>query len=429
MKKHLLFIVTFLSLQYCHAQCPSIKGIFINACGVVTSGEEGLNEFMVIKNGTTSTLASDIIIKVPSANGGTPNSTTLGFDTKANATTLITNFDAVITNSSCKSTGATPILVPLGATDIIPANADLIVFTGGKFETYPYNFNSYCGQTLYVLLNLKTAAPTTGAFANAAPRTSTIATTGCNTGAIKSYTYATPANAAVPGGSPASAGAGDGDYFSFTLPDNPTLASGNSGAGTSGGFASNNGCGIPPPSIVLPINNIKINAIANKTFNTIHWQTELEINVRKFIVEKSTDDAVTFLEIGNLTAKGNNATYSYNDVAIQKTKTYYRILIVDIDGKKTYSSIVNIINENSTTFICYPKLASSIVNLQWEATENKSTIVTVIDNIGRVLLFKKLNSLVGYNKTIINIDALSKGQYFIRMNDGNNKITESFIKQ
>jgi hypothetical protein len=428
MKKQLLFILSFLFFQYCHAQCPSIKGIFINACGVVTSGEEGLNEFMIIKNGTTSTLASDIIIKVPSANGGSPNSTTVGFDTKANATTLITNFDAVITNPSCKSTGATPILVPLGATDNIPPNADVIVFTGGKFETYPYNFNSYCGQTLYVLLNLKTVAPTSGAFANAAPRTSTIATTGCNAGAIKSYTYATPANAAVPTGSPTSAGAGDGDYFSFTSPDNPTLASGNSGAGTSGGFASNNGCGIPPPSIVLPITDIKINAIANKIFNTIQWQTALEIDVQKLVVEKSTD-GITFFEIGSSTPKGNNGTYSYNDAAIQKTKTYYRILVVDIDGKKTYSSIVNIINDNSTTFICYPKLASNTVNLQWEAKENKSTVVTVIDNVGRVLLLKKLNSLVGYNKTTINIDALSKGQYFIRMNDGNNKITESFIKQ
>jgi hypothetical protein len=428
MKKQLLFIVSFFFLQYCHAQCPSIKGILINACGVVTSGEEGLNEFMVIKNGITSTLASDIIIKVPSANGGTPNSTTLAFDTKANATTLITNFDGVITNPSCKSTGATPILVPLGATDNIPANADVIVFTGGKFETYPYNFNSYCGKTLYVLLNLKTVAPTTGAFANTAPRTSTIATTGCNAGAIKSYTYATPANAAVPTGSPASAGAGDGDYFSFVLADNPTLASGNSGAGTSVGSASNNGCGIPPPSIVLPVSDIKINAASNKTFNTIYWQTELEINLYQFIVQKSTD-GITFFEIGNLTAKGNNATYSYNDLDIRKTKTYYRILIVDTDGKKTYSSIVNIINENNITFICYPKLASSIINLQWEATENKNTIITVIDNIGRVLLLKKLNSMVGHNKTTINIDALSRGQYFIRMNNGNNKMTESFIKQ
>jgi Secretion system C-terminal sorting domain len=429
MKKQLLFILSFLFLQYCHAQCPSIKGIFINACGVVTSGEEGLNEFMVIKNGTTPTLASDIIIKIPATNGGSPNTNTLAFDTKANATILITNFDGVITNPSCKSTGATPILVPLGATDNIPANADVIVFTGGKFETYPYNFNSYCGQTLYVLLNLKTVTPTGGAFANSGPRTSTIATTGCNAGAIKSYTYATPANAAVPSGSPANAGAGDGDYFSFTSPDSPTLLPGNSGAGTSGGSASNNGCGIPPPSIVLPINNITINATANKTFNTINWQTGLEVNVHKFIVEKSTDDAVSFLEIGNLTAKGNNATYSYNDAAMQKTKTYYRIQIVDIDGKKTYSSIVNIINENSITFICYPKLASNIINLQWEATENKSTVVTLIDNIGRVLLIKKLNSIIGYNKTTINIDALSRGQYFIRMNNGSDKITESFIKQ
>ena len=428
MKKQLLFILSFLFLQFCDAQCPSIKGILINACGVITSGEEGLNEFMVIRNGATTTLASDIIIKVPSANGGTPNSTTLSFDTKANATTLITNFDAVITNSSCKSTGATPILVPLGATDNIPANADVIVFTGGKFETYPYNFNSYCGRTLYVLLNLKTAAPTSGSFANAAPRTSTIATTGCNAGLVKSYTYATPANAAVPTGSPANAGAGDGDYFTFTAPDNPTLASGISGAGNSAGFASNNGCGIPPPSIVLPISDIKLNAVASKTFNAINWQTSEEVNVKNFIIEKSID-GITFFEIGNVAAKGNNATYSYNDADIQKTKTYYRIRIVDIDGKKTYSNILNIINENTITFICYPKLATNILNLQWEAAENKTTIITVIDNIGRVLLLKKLNSLVGYNKTTINIDALSKGQYFIRMNNGNNKITESFIKQ
>lgn len=429
MKRQTLPILFIFLTSCCYAQCPTIKGIFINACGVVASTEEGLNEFMVIKNGATPTLASDIVIKVPSANGGTPNSTTLSFDTKANATTLITNFDPTITNTSCKSTGATPILVPLGATDNIPPNADVIVFTGGKFETYPYNFNSYCGKTLYVLLNLKTVAPTSGAFANAAPRTSTISTTGCNAGAINSYTYITPANASVPSGSPASAGAGDGDYFSFSAPDNPTLASGISGVGSSVGFASNNGCGMPPPSVVLPVLYIKINAVASKTYNTINWQTVGEVNVSNFVVEKSTD-GINFSAIGNFIATGNNSGYTFNDNFVATKTTFYRIVVVNIDGKKSYSDIVKLVNvklENKV--LVYPKIAQAKLNMEWESTIASNTNVIVIDALGRIILNKNFINNIGFNKNEIDIANFNAGQYFVRVTNGDTTTTEVFIKK
>jgi gliding motility-associated-like protein len=233
MRKILLFVILACIANLANAQCPVVSGIFINACG---TSSEGWNEYVVLKNGSTPTQASKITV-------ATPNNAIVGYDTKANATALVHSvLDPVITSASCKSTGATPILIPIGPSDIIPASATIILFTGGKFEDYPYDFNSYCGSTVYVLISLRSSGPGSGSFSNTAARTSTITTTGCGT--THSYTYTTP-----PG---SGSGGVDGAFAAFTSPDVTTLAAGNSGNGTSGVTAVNNGCSVPPPVVIPP---------------------------------------------------------------------------------------------------------------------------------------------------------------------------------
>src|SRR6202000_1849961 len=49
-----------------------------------------------------------------------------------------------------------------------------------------------------------------------------------------------------------SSGGIDGAFASFTSPDATTLSAGNSGNGTSGITAINNGCTVPPPVVIPP---------------------------------------------------------------------------------------------------------------------------------------------------------------------------------
>ncbi len=65
----------------------------------------------------------------------------------------------------------------------------------------------------------------------------------------------------------------------------------------------------------------------------LHWKTSSEDNVRKFVVERSTDNK-HFTDIGEVNAKGPGFQYEFVDNNLGKFKTlfYYRLRVVNKDG-------------------------------------------------------------------------------------------------
>jgi len=427
MKFFLPVVLLSVCSLFSKAQCPTISGIMINSCG----STEEFSEFVVIKNGSSVTTASNIKLSLP--NGGNQN-----YGSLASATTIVNTFDAGITNAACKSSGATPILIPATGSTSIPANANILYFTGGpSTDGSAYNFNAYCGQTFYVLV--ASATPLGGGrFSNAAPRTTTISTTGC-AGSSFSYTYPVPFNAPCGTGAsqgPGCSSTGDGDYVSFHAPDSPTQPVGNnnsSGSNADGyinpvAVMSNNGCAMPPPPIVLATSFIKIAANRLNNANYIKWQTGEETNIKEFVVERSFDGAF-FNTIATQTPAGNNSLYNYTDHTAGKSTAYYRITVKDIDGSKKTSGIAVVAAERSSaTLTCYPIPAKDILNIDWTTGVNTFAMVSIIDITGRTVSTKNITAVAGSNRLSLNVSSLAAGQYFVKIN-GDTKLTAVFIKK
>ncbi|MEQ1552950.1 MAG: T9SS type A sorting domain-containing protein [Ferruginibacter sp.] len=414
MKKIIILLFTIYFGQNIFAQCPVISGIMINAC--IGTSTEQTNEFLVIRNGNSTTMAGNISLDLPS--GNPTGIHTFGSITQAN--TVVQSFDAFITNAACKSNGATPILIASDASTVFPPNANILYFPGGTFVSAAYDFNAYCGLTLYVLVSNITVTPSTAFFSNTVPRTTTIATTGCNAGSTSSYTYTTPAN-------------NDGEYVNFAAPDNPTLAAGNSGSGTSSLSFSNNGCAIPPPNVVTPITLSSITAFRlSKNSVLVNWKTLSEVNIKYMAVERS-GNASEFIEIAQLNRLGgvsSSQNYQYVDNSALLANSYYRLRIVDNDGKITYSNIVTLKSiVSNSNILCYPKLANDKVTIEWNSKNVSTTAITIIDAFGRVILNKNIFTNIGFNKSEIDINILKTGVYYVRINNDDTKITESFYKQ
>lgn len=193
-------------------ECTSIIGIFANACG----SNEGQNEFVVLQNGNTGITGNDIVIDTPANDD---------YDMWEPAATTATNIAAAGWICSC--------CVAIDGSSAIPANAVVIV-TGNMLDQ-PYDFTGLCtaAGTVYVLGESSTS--TGGHFSNGGGRTTVLNVTnaGANCNYPQSYTYLTSDLVA----------GGDGDYISFSAPDNPTQPAGNNDdpAGTNG-TGSNNGC-------------------------------------------------------------------------------------------------------------------------------------------------------------------------------------------
>lgn len=74
----------------------------------------------------------------------------------------------------------------------------------------------------------------------------------------------------------------------------------------------------------------------------LNWNTQQEINTRAFEVERSMNGR-DFITIGNVAAKGNNsgADYDFRDMNITTGTYFYRLKMIDLDSRFTYSKVIN----------------------------------------------------------------------------------------
>lgn len=116
--------------------------------------------------------------------------------------------------------------------------------------------------------------------------------------------------------------------------------------------------------VVLPLNLIFFTG--SKQNNDVHlqWNTANEVNVSHFEIEKSIDGR-NFASIGTKPAFNQSVNnYSFTDNTNgADTKVYYRIRLVDANGRATYSSILWISFDEKGISI-YPTVFENNFNLQ-----------------------------------------------------------------
>ncbi|HWB94867.1 MAG TPA: FG-GAP-like repeat-containing protein, partial [Puia sp.] len=99
----------------------------------------------------------------------------------------------------------------------------------------------------------------------------------------------------------------------------------------------------------------------------LNWQTVNEVNTASFEIEHAPDGA-HFTGLGAVTAADNNSgesDYSYTDTHSRIGENYYRLRMVDIDGRYTYSPIVEVtLTGRQSGLSPYPNPASGSVYVQ-----------------------------------------------------------------
>lgn len=160
------------------------------------------------------------------------------------------------------------------------------------------------------------------------------------------------------------------------------------------------------PSTFYSFNLSKIVNLVNCS-----WVIATEINVEAYRVQRS-EDGINFKTIGTIDAKGVvNYFYTDNISTINSTtnKLFYRLLVLDKGGSKSYSQIKNIhLTKNHIEFLVYPNPANDLLTISTNGVKE----ITLLDCFGRVLLRKVVNNNQTSN---INTKQLAKGLYFVRM--------------
>ena len=147
----------------------------------------------------------------------------------------------------------------------------------------------------------------------------------------------------------------------------------------------------------------------------LKWSTASEQNSKDFLVKQSTDGK-NWKVIGTVNAGGNSnrlREYSFDDTNPSNGINYYQLTQRDFDEKFTNSIVVSaIINSVSAKAKVYPNPSSGgIFNIELE----KSCNITIFNTTGSVVY----NSLLPIGVNQVNLSDLTKGIYFIKINEDN----------
>ncbi|HXK48990.1 MAG TPA: hypothetical protein PKW56_00845 [Clostridiales bacterium] len=80
----------------------------------------------------------------------------------------------------------------------------------------------------------------------------------------------------------------------------------------------------------------------------LQWQSGVELNVREFRIEKSSDN-ISFHSFTTQTAQGSSYLYTIIDLNPHSkgTKLFYRVVVADYDGNEKVSESVSVNIETS----------------------------------------------------------------------------------
>jgi PKD repeat protein len=166
----------------------------------------------------------------------------------------------------------------------------------------------------------------------------------------------------------------------------------------------------------LPIKLLSFTAIKENETGLLKWSASSEINSSHFVIEHSRN-GITYSALATVRAAGNSSSqtdYSYKHSQPSKGFNYYRLKIVDKDGKFEYSPVRRLQFDKVDAMTVSPNPA---INRVYINITEPGGILRLISSTGKVM---KEIEMVG-NNADIDIAALAQGVYFIIYNAPDNK--------
>ncbi|MEP7277936.1 MAG: T9SS type A sorting domain-containing protein [Bacteroidota bacterium] len=204
-------------------------------------------------------------------------------------------------------------------------------------------------------------------------------------------------------------------YFKITLSGNSDVA-----------FVAYNTRSLNLLSSLLPV---KLNNFSGKEIDhqvQLNWQTLDEVNSDAFVVERSSN-GTQFTTIDNVPAAGHANIYTFTDKIPANGNNYYRLRMVDKDGKAEYSKII-VVNcaANTASLSLYPNPASSYIVINHPFAGNNEQI-RLISLQGNLVLQQKINP--SSFQTRIILSGLRKGLYELVWTNGKETSTNKLMIQ
>jgi hypothetical protein len=184
--------------------------------------------------------------------------------------------------------------------------------------------------------------------------------------------------------------------------------------------------------LVLPVQLLEFKGKRETAAVLLNWVTESEVNFSHYEIERSSNGA-SFYKIGEkrATRATERTSYSYRDMQPLKGVSYYRLRMVDIDGKYTFSNVIAL-NSNGTSITLNairpnPFYNSIAVSLSLE--QKQLVKLRLVDAGGRNVRAQTLNGSIGSNEVnFSDLANLPSGIYMLVVSTQEGEIKQKLVK-
>ncbi|MEO8111079.1 MAG: ELWxxDGT repeat protein [Ginsengibacter sp.] len=173
---------------------------------------------------------------------------------------------------------------------------------------------------------------------------------------------------------------------------------------------------------VLPLSltRFSVRKASNKT--ELSWQTSAEINTSLFEIERAATSQFTKIgEVAAMNQAGQNDYRIYDEQPLQGSN-FYRLKMIDIDGRFTYSTIERIDFNSIEQVRLSP---NPVANELKVSNAGAYSLLQVIDAAGKVVHQQKISG----DLVTANIQTLVPGNYILRLAGSSVQKTLQFVKQ
>lgn len=171
-----------------------------------------------------------------------------------------------------------------------------------------------------------------------------------------------------------------------------------------------------PASVVLPLDLLSFKGKSYVGYNDINWQTGSEKNTASFELQRSHNGS-EYASTATIAAIGEgNHNYSQKDYIETAGNLFYRLKMIDRDGKFSYSNTLNIAGKQKITnqTSLNPNPAQTNLSLTLSDMNLMNSMASIVNSLGKTIFTFSINQ----SKTDLNVAEYPAGIYFITFNDG-----------
>jgi glucose/arabinose dehydrogenase len=174
----------------------------------------------------------------------------------------------------------------------------------------------------------------------------------------------------------------------------------------------------------LPVKLLHFDAVAAGNGTVLTWITADEQQFKQYEIEYSAD-AIHFQQAGVVAATGSG-TYHFTHAISTTQKRYYRLKMVDKDGKFEYSKLVLVTGNdaNAKNFVRPSVISNGVLNITVGDAFNS---VDIINMNGKLVQHESIANRTGQIR--IQLATVPAGQYLVRLAGNEKQLTQKVIVQ